>query len=621
MDDPREWDVDTGLDRPEACSRDLRKYFYMVGAAALVILLGTFWYTQYYSKGLGFAPRAATAGPAGGSMVAVNWFPHPSDNTMQTGRSSAKGDFSSIAMALRNSVVSISSVSGTRAQNQAEQAAEQPKGAIGFANPFSGRSVNNIGSGVIVRNDGYIVTNYHIVRGAGTVTVVVFNDLGTERYRADVVKMDESLDLALLKIRPKMPLGAAVLGDSDRVRVAEEVITIGSPFGLDQTVSRGIVSALRKSLVIEKVTHASLIQTDAAINQGNSGGPLVSTEGHVIGINVAIYTPTGAFSGIGFSIPSNQVRRFVGEEISTMPGGQPMVRGQLAAMPSQAAGAVGNAGPAIVSGTASPHTDGRETMVCENCHQVIAKAGGGGGRLANFNYQFTEPPATLSMNVAGTAVAGGGGPGAGFTVMGAGLLPIDAALADRLGHPQGKGVFVGNVVAGSPTALAGLKPGDIILKVDGQRVAIPGQLAAMLTGFGNGEVARLGVMRDGNRRNLDLTLAILPPTARPRAAAAAPKPAPTEFAWQGMEIENFIRVDPLDNPGGEAMRGAEIGEIARGSAAAEVGLQANDVILEINHLSAGTAAMLDRAIRSADGQTSNLLWMMRKGREFYVVLP
>ena len=102
-----------------------------------------------------------------------------------------------------------------------------------------------------------------------------------------------------------------MLGNSDDVRVADGVIAIGSPFGLEQTVSHGIVSAVRKSMVIEEVTHTNLIQTDAAINQGNSGGPLIAKNGAVIGINTAIYTPTGAFAGIGFAVSSNNVRMFL----------------------------------------------------------------------------------------------------------------------------------------------------------------------------------------------------------------------------------------------------------------------------------------------------------------------
>ncbi len=127
--------------------------------------------------------------------------------------------------------------------------------------------------------------------------------------------------------------------------------------------------------------------------------------------------------------------------------------------------------------------------------------------------------------------------------------------------------------------------------------------------------------RDGSRTSLDITVATLPPSAGPKpGAAAAPGRPPTEFNWLGMEIENFTSVVPADAPGGEPLRGAEIGEVAPGSAAAKAGVQANDVILKVNSQPVGTASLLDRAMRNSEGQTANLLMMMRGGREFYVVL-
>ena len=633
MDDPREWSIDDESDHPETCSKDVKKYFYMVGAAAVVILLGTFWYTQYYSKNIGMRSSIGGFSPPGAQPMAVNWFPRSNGANgaaATVGRriKAAKGGFSSIAMSLRNSVVNVSTSSRG---GVLDAAAEKSNDAVRFASPFSSRTNSSVGSGVIVRNDGYIITNYHVMHGAAAATVTVFNNHGTERYRANVVKMDEVTDLVLLKIEPRTPLTAAVLGDSNQVRPADEVIAIGSPFGLDQTVSRGIVSALRKSMVIERITRANLIQTDAAINQGNSGGPLISADGKVIGINTAIYTPTGAFSGIGFAIPSNQVKTFVKGEFmfqaAAQGSGSMAARGQFVAAPrgQMTPGAVGNAGPAITVGIFPPHTDGRQKMACESCHQVINGPGGGGGMTVAAPYQFATPSTTLAMNVAGAP--GGTVSGAGFAVMGASLLPIGEGLAARLDHPSGKGLFVGNVNPGSPAAKAGLMPGDIILKAEGQRMWAPRQMADILMAMGNGETARLSVSRNGARTRLDMTVAILPPSAgfatapapAPQAAAA-PRRVPTEFGWLGIEVENFTMVVPLDNPGAEPVRGAEIGEVAPGSAADKAKVQANDIIVKINSQPVGTAKLLDRAIRNADGKTANLLMLMRGGREYYVVL-
>ena len=256
-------------------------------------------------------------------------------------------DFSQIALALRDSVVNVTVLRpgpSVTAPLTAPITTPRPEGDVQFATPLAGGVLENMGSGVIVlRGDGFIVTNAHVVRGASGAQVTVFDDGGTRRYTARVIRLDERVDLALLHIALKTPLPAVILGDSDRVRLAEEVISIGSPFGLDQTVSRGIVSGIRKALAIEGVTHSDLIQTDAAINQGNSGGPLVNGEGSVIGINTAIYTPTGAFSGIGFAIPSNTVRAFLEKEIG----------GELArpvALPNA------NAAPPIRVGAVAPRT-------------------------------------------------------------------------------------------------------------------------------------------------------------------------------------------------------------------------------------------------------------------------
>jgi serine protease Do len=161
-----------------------------------------------------------------------------------------------------------------------------------------------LGSGVIVSADGYIVTNHHVVDGADEVKVA-FGEPRKE-YRATVVGSDGGADVALLKI-DATGLAAATLGDSDQLEVGDVVLAIGNPFGVGQSVSRGIVSALsRGGLGIER--YEDFIQTDAAINPGNSGGALLDTSGRLIGVNVAILSRSGGFNGIGFAIPANQVR-------------------------------------------------------------------------------------------------------------------------------------------------------------------------------------------------------------------------------------------------------------------------------------------------------------------------
>lgn len=176
------------------------------------------------------------------------------------------------------------------------------------------RKFGATGSGVIIDPKGYILTNYHVVRNAGEIKIALSGDKEHE-YKGKVIGKDERLDLAVIKIKPRGKLPVAILGDSDKIRVGDWVIAVGSPFGLEQTVTVGIVSARRQSVSIEGRTYKELIQTDASINQGNSGGPLVDIEGKVIGINTAIYTPMGGFVGVGFAIPVNKAKEILDDLI------------------------------------------------------------------------------------------------------------------------------------------------------------------------------------------------------------------------------------------------------------------------------------------------------------------
>jgi S1-C subfamily serine protease len=174
------------------------------------------------------------------------------------------------------------------------------------------REVGGRGSGVIISADGYVVTNNHVVRIQRQIARDIFVTLQDgRRFRATVLGTDSQNDIALLKIDGRN-LPTAQLGDSDKLQVGDWVIAVGNPFGLGTTVTAGIVSALNRSL--EGLGAPSgFIQTDAAINQGNSGGALADSRGRLIGINTAIYSPVGANVGIGFAIPINRVRQVIKE--------------------------------------------------------------------------------------------------------------------------------------------------------------------------------------------------------------------------------------------------------------------------------------------------------------------
>src|SRR5208282_5456778 len=164
----------------------------------------------------------------------------------------------------------------------------------------------SLGSGVIVDPKGYIVTNNHVLEKADRIRVKLMDDPATVTYDATVVGVDKETDLAVIKIDAKKPWPAAKLGNSDAMEVGDWVLAVGSLFGLEETVTAGIVSAKGRNIVPGR-QFESFIQTDAAINPGNSGGPLVNMNGEVIGINTAILTETSSYAGVGFAMPSNTV--------------------------------------------------------------------------------------------------------------------------------------------------------------------------------------------------------------------------------------------------------------------------------------------------------------------------
>lgn len=168
--------------------------------------------------------------------------------------------------------------------------------------------VEGAGSGFVIDSRGYILTNFHVVQDAQSIEVVLGDQT---RYPAKFVGADQRNDVALIKVEPKgKPLVALALGDSSKLQVGQKVLAIGNPFGFQSTLTTGVVSALGRTVQTSQTTYIDeAIQTDAAINRGNSGGPLIDSHGEVIGINSAIYTPSGTTAGIGFAIPVNTAKR------------------------------------------------------------------------------------------------------------------------------------------------------------------------------------------------------------------------------------------------------------------------------------------------------------------------
>ncbi|TNE36746.1 MAG: Do family serine endopeptidase [Alphaproteobacteria bacterium] len=220
--------------------------------------------------------------------------------------------FADIAEVLAPAVVNI-----TTEQKIAPEEDEDVPGGLPFADQFrqfldrqpSPRQIISQGTGFVIDPEGLVVTNHHVIDGASEITV---NLTDGRKLKAKVIGADAKTDIALLKVSPNKALPYVELGSSETARVGDWVIAIGNPFGLGGTVTAGIISARHRELG-RGSPYADFIQTDASINQGNSGGPLFDLSGRVIGVNTAIYSPTGGSVGIGFAIPSEVVQEIVAE--------------------------------------------------------------------------------------------------------------------------------------------------------------------------------------------------------------------------------------------------------------------------------------------------------------------
>lgn len=368
--------------------------------------------------------------------------------------------------------------------------------------PRGGRKVQTgMGSGVIVSPDGYILTNNHVVADADELQVELSDG---RRFEADVVGTDEKSDVAVLKIQGD-GLVAARIGDSSRMEVGDWVIAIGSPFGLDQTVTAGIVSARHRQTGIISERNAGyedFIQTDAAINPGNSGGPLINLRGEVIGVNTAINSRTGTSAGVGFAIPSNMaarimedlrtdgkvVRGFIGvsfapEDVTyenadefQLPRG--VFRGAIVA-------SVLEKGPAdratLRKGDIVTSIAGRAVSSFREIRNIVALSRPGAkldvqvyrkGRPVNLQIKIGTQTEAKMLQLAGRAEV----PGMGIVIE-----RVTPALARQAGTSgEDGGVMVIQIDRGGTAYQYGLRLGDIILRVDGEETREPSATVELL---------------------------------------------------------------------------------------------------------------------------------------------
>ncbi|MER8370835.1 DegQ family serine endoprotease [Mesorhizobium sp. M1348] len=367
-----------------------------------------------------------------------------------------------------------------------------------FFEEFFGRSQpraqSSLGSGVLVDPTGVVVTNFHVVKDADQVKVATAD--GRE-FDSKVLLKDETLDLAVLKISSDKPFPVIAIGDSDALEVGDLVLAIGNPFGVGQTTTSGIISAVARSHI--GVSDSSFfIQTDAAINPGNSGGALVNMGGQLIGINTAIYSRSGGSIGIGFAIPSNMVRAFAD----------------------------------------------------------AAKAG----------LDFFERP-----------------------YAGAEFEAVTPQIAESLGMDKPTGALVSSVEEAGPAAKAGLKPGDVVLSLNGRPVESVGALDYRMATLSIGTNASFGVLSKGQQATMDIAL-----ERPPEGAKAAELTLRGRSPFSGAKIAELsprlaqrlgLRTD---------VKGVTVVDINRDSPAADFGFQPGDIVREVNGLTIDKAATLEQ---------------------------
>ena len=429
----------------------------------------------------------------------------------------APASFADLAARVAPAVVNISTKQKVAVKQQADPLEELFRQ---FGAPIPDRGNNNsgprtqetgsLGSGFIISPDGYIVTNNHLIQGAngtGTVDSVTVTLPNRKEYSARIVGRDELADLALLKIDASN-LPYVQWGDSSRARIGDWVIAIGDPYGIGSTVTAGIISALHRGIV-GSGAYDRYIQTDAAINMGNSGGPMFDMNGRVIGVNSALISPTGTNVGIGLAIPEEAARPV----IEALRRGEKPQRGYLGvslqAVDDDIAGSLGipkNRGeivrvvqpgdPAakagIQQGDVIISINGQEVNPDQTVSYLIANIPVGSRVPIEVirNGKHVTIPVTISqrpteeelakqLNQATPGTDQGNAPATQGSSLGLSLQPVTPQIARALNLPAGTaGVVITAIDPSSDAAGKGLQRGDIIVAVQGQRVSSPAQVVA-----------------------------------------------------------------------------------------------------------------------------------------------
>src|SRR5579863_6189915 len=415
--------------------------------------------------------------------------------------------FSQIAKQLEPAVVNINTESTIKNPHRRRGAPDQGGGDDqnpfdDFFDRFFGGPQNqgpirehSLGSGVLVDAKGYIVTNRHVVEKADRIRVKLADDPPLVLHDAKLIGSDQETDLAVIKIDTDKPLPIAKLGNSESMQVGDWVLAVGSPFGLSETVTAGIVSAKGRNIVPNR-QFQSFIQTDAAINPGNSGGPLVNMAGEVIGINTAILTDTNAYAGVGFAMPSNTVVNVYNQLIAPE---HRVARGSIGIMFNAqenpaisrvyGAGAGGVTVSDVTAGSPAERAgikvgdtivsvDGKPVKNGDDLVSDIASRKPGTKVTIGFVRNGKKQDATVTVADRAKLFAArlgdeeenGEEETPKESKLGLTVRAVTSEMADRLDIPAGKGVIVQDIKPSSFAEDVGLTRGDVILEINKQPV-------------------------------------------------------------------------------------------------------------------------------------------------------
>jgi serine protease Do len=464
--------------------------------------------------GRGVARRAASAGVM--ALLVVSFALPTATSAQAQGRVNAPDSFADLAEKLLPAVVNISTtqVNKERQQQRGPEIPQFPPGSPfeEFFRDFFDRNrpeaqprrTTSLGSGFIVDGSGYIVTNNHVIEDADEVTVILHDDTN---LKAKIIGHDAKTDIALLKVEASKPLPFVKFGDSDKSRVGDWVVAIGNPFGLGGTVTQGIISARARD--IQSGPYDDYLQTDASINRGNSGGPMFNMAGEVIGVNTAIFSPSGGSIGIGFAIPSSlaspvvaQLREYgktrrgwlgvriqsVTDEIAeslglTKPRGA-LVAGVTEQGPAEKAGL--EAGDVILRFDGRDITEMRrlprvvaETPIDKEVNVLVWRKGKEQTVKAKVGELKEDEVAAATAKPDDTKQEQA--PRGGVSILGLTLSDLTGALRSQFKLAnEAKGVVVVDVAPNSPASEKGIRPGELIIEVAQDKVDNPNDVKAKI---------------------------------------------------------------------------------------------------------------------------------------------